>query len=146
MDGNILGEHMTAGAYYNAPLYSYAPERAVGGNTYGGIGNLASGNNPGSMILAVGAKGAISEQFSYKAQVFGIWFDETNNLGAVGTSVDDYAGTTFDLQLKYDFSKNFSATYIGSVFLPGDGIKDQQPAGADDTFASVNTLQLVWTY
>jgi hypothetical protein len=95
------------------------------------------------MILAVGAKGAVSEQFSYKAQVFGIWFDETANLG---TSVDDYAGTTFDLQLKYDFSKNFSATYIGSVFLPGDGIKDQQPAGADDTFASVNTLQLVWTY
>jgi hypothetical protein len=143
MDGNILSEHLSSGIYYNSPLYSYAPDRAVGGDLYGGIGNGSSGNNPGSMILAVGAKGAVSEQFSYKAQVFGIWFDETANLG---TSVDDYAGTTFDLQLKYDFSKNFSATYIGSVFLPGDGIKDQQPAGADDTFASVNTVQLVWTY
>jgi hypothetical protein len=101
------------------------------------------------MILALGAKGAINEQFSYKAQVFGIWFDETKNLlnpKSPGTEVDDFAGYTFDLLLKYDFSKNFSATYIGSVFLPGDGIKDQQPAGADDTFASVNTVQLVWTY
>jgi hypothetical protein len=143
MDGNILGEHLSSGVYYNSPLYSYEPGRSFATNRYGGIGNLSSGDNPGSMILAVGAKGAISEQFSYKAQVFGIWFDETANLGA---SVDDFAGTTFDLMLKYDFSKNFSATYIGSVFLPGDGIKDQQPAGADDTFASVNTVQLVWTY
>jgi hypothetical protein len=143
MDGNILGETLSAGTYYNSFLYSYAPDRGVGGNEYGGFGNASSGNNPGSMILAVGAKGAISEQFSYKAQVFGIWFDDTANLG---TNVDDYAGTTVDILLKYDFSKNFSATYIGSVFLPGDGIKDQQPAGADDTFASVNTVQLVWTY
>jgi len=150
MDGNILGEHMSSGVYFNSPLYSYAPDRAVGTHRYGGIGNASSGDNPGSLILAVGAKGAISEQLSYKAQVFGIWFDKTENLsvgaGKTVTSVDDYAGTSFDLQLKYAFSNNFSATYIGSVFLPGDGIKDQQPAGADDTFASVNTLQLVWAY
>ena len=150
MDGNILGEHLSSGGYYNAPLYSYAPEGSVGGNGYGGISNLGSGNNPGSMILAVGAKGSISEQFSYKAQLFGIWFDQTKNLpvgaGKTITEVDDYAGTSFDLLLKYAFDKNFSVTYIGSVFLPGDGIQDQQPAGADDTFASVNTVQLVWTY
>jgi hypothetical protein len=144
MDGNVFGEHLASGTSpWNSPLYSYAPDRAGGGNQYGGISNLSSGNNPGSIILAVGAKGAVSEQFSYKAQLFGIWYDDTANLGA---SVDDYAGTTFDLQLKYDFSKNFSATYIGSVFVPGDGIKDQLAAGADDTFASVNTLQLLWTY
>jgi hypothetical protein len=150
MDGNILGESMNAGVRYNSPLYSYAPDRAVGGNLYGGISNISSGNNPGSMILAVGAKGDINEQFSYKAQVFGIWFDETKNLpvgaGKTITEVDDFAGYTFDLLLKYAFDKNFSVTYIGSVFLPEDGIKDQQAAGADDTFASVNTLQLVWTY
>jgi hypothetical protein len=147
MDGNILGEHLSSGLVYNSPLYSYAPDRAVGGNLYGGIGNASSGNNPGSMILALGAKGSLSEKFSYKAQLFGIWFDETGNLVKTGGgTVDDYAGTTLDILLKYDFSKNFSATYIFSGFLPGDGIKDQLAATADDTFASVNTLQLVWVY
>jgi hypothetical protein len=152
MDGNILGEHLSSGAFYNSPLYSFAPDRAVGGNLYGGIGNGSSGNNPGSKILAVGAKGSLADfakGLSYKGQAFLIWFDKTNNLtpGAGKTAQPDkYAGTTFDLQLKYDFSPNFSATYIGSVFLPGDGIKDQQATTADDTFASVNTLQLAWTY
>jgi hypothetical protein len=151
MDGNVFGEALASGASpWNSPLYSYAPDRAGGGNQYGGISNLSSGNNPGSLILAVGAKGALTEQFSYKAQLFGIWYDDTKNLpvgaGKTITEVDDFAGYAFDLLLKYDFSKNFSVTYIGSVFLPEDGIKDQLPAGADDTFASVNTLQLVWTY
>jgi hypothetical protein len=150
MDGNILGEHLSSGLVYNSPLYSFAPDRAGGGNNYGGISNGSSGNNPGSMILALGAKGAINEQFSYKAQVFGIWFDETNNLnmgaGKPAGEPDTFAGTTLDILLKYDFSKNFSATYIFSGFLPGDGIKDQQAVGADDTFASLHTLQLVWVY
>jgi hypothetical protein len=62
------------------------------------------------------------------------------------TEVDDYAGTTFDLQLKYDFSKNFSTTFIYSAFVPGDGIKQQLATTADDTFAQLGTLQLAWTY
>jgi hypothetical protein len=153
MDGNILGEHLTSGGFYNSPLYSFAPERAVGGNLYGGIGNGASGNNPGSKIIALGAKGSLDDfvkNFSYKAQIFGIWFDKTNNLsvgsGKTVTKVDTYAGTTFDLSLKYDFSKAFYANYIFSVFLPGDGIKDQQATTADDTYASLHTMNLVWTY
>jgi hypothetical protein len=153
MDGNILGEHLSSGVFYNSPLYSYAPDRAVGGNLYGGIGNTSSGNNPGSKIIAVGAKGSVDDfvkNLSYKAQAFLIWFDKTENLavgaGKTVSKPDTYAGTTFDLQLKYDFSKNFAATYIFSAFLPGDGIKDQQATTADDTFASVNTLQLAWTY
>ena len=150
MDGNILGEHLTSGGYYNSPLYSYAPDRAVGGNNYGGIGNGSSGNNPGSKIIAFGVKGAVDDKFSYKAQLFGIWFDKTNNLtvgaGKTVSKPDTYAGTTFDLSLKYDFSKNFYANYIYSMFLPGDGIKDQQPTTADDTYASLHTVNLVWTY
>lgn len=148
MDGNILGEHLSSGGFYNSPLYSYAPDRAGGGNAYGGIGNGSSGNNPGSRIIAVGARGAVND-FSYKAQLFGIWFDKTNNLtpGAGKTAQPDkYAGTTFDLMLKYDFSKNFYTSYIFSAFLPGDGIKDQQATTADDTFASLHTVNLVWTY
>ena len=153
MDGNILGETMSAGVYYNSFLYSYAPDRAVGGNLYGGFGNGSSGNNPGSKIVAVGAKGTLDDfvkNLSYKAQVFGIWFDKTENLsvgaGKTVSKVDTFAGTTFDLNLKYDFSKNFSASYIFSAFLPGDGIKDQQPITADDTFASLHTVNLLWTY
>lgn len=149
MDGNILGEHLSSGVFYNSPLYSFAPDRAVGGNLYGGIGNASSGNNPGSKIIAFGVKGAVND-FSYKAQSFLIWFDKTNNLlvgaGKTASQPDKYAGTTFDLSLKYDFSKNFYANYIFSMFLPGDGIKDQQATTADDTYASLHTLNLVWTY
>jgi hypothetical protein len=157
LDGGILGENLAFGTAsgfspYNSPLYSFAPERAVGGNLYGGISNAGSGNNPGSKIVAVGAKGSLGDyvkNFSYKTQLFGIWFDKTNNLlpGAGKTAQPDkYAGTTFDLSLKYDFSANFYANYIFSAFVPGDGIKDQQATTADDTFASLHTLGLVWTY
>lgn len=147
MDGNILGEHLSSGAsIYNSPLYSFSPDRAVGGNAYGGISNASSGNNPGQKLLAIGTKGELSPKFLYKAQAFMIWYDETDNLVNVknpGQNVDDYAGTTFDLQLLYTFSKNFSIDNIFSTFIPGDGIEDQ--VNADDP-AIVNMLTLAWTY
>ena len=151
MDGNILGEHLSSGAsLYNSPLYSYAPDRAVGGNLYGGIGGASSGNNPGEQIIAVGAKGSLDDfvkNFSYKVQAFYIRYDKVGNLVKTGGgTVDKYAGTTADLQLMYAFSPNFSANYIFSAFFPGDGIKDQLPATADSTFASLHTMNLVWTY
>jgi hypothetical protein len=149
MDGNILGESM--GNPYGNVLYSYAPERkfAVGQNTYGGIGNAGSGDNPGHMIAALGAKGAVSEALSYKAQVFMIWYDQPKNITNAknpGVEVDDYAGTTFDLQLSYKFSPNFSTYFIYSTFIPGDGIKDQLASTADDTPAYLASLGLVWSY
>ncbi|HKI52333.1 MAG TPA: hypothetical protein VJ995_09700 [Geothermobacteraceae bacterium] len=147
MDGNILGEHLSSGAsIYNAPLYSFSPERAVGGDNYGGIGNGGSGNNPGEKIIAVGAKGALLPKLGYKAQAFFIWYDDTANLANIvnpGQAVDDYAGTTFDLQLKYAFNKNFAIDNIFSTFVPGDGIQDQ--VNADDN-AYLNMLTLAWTY
>jgi hypothetical protein len=147
MDGNILGESL--GNPYGNTLYSYAPERKFTSDRYGGISNLGSGNNPGHLIVAVGSKGAISPALSYKAQVFAIWYDETNNITNVrnpGTKIDDYAGTTVDAQLSYKFSPNFSTFIIGSTFIPGDGIKDQIPSADDDTFAYLASLGLVWTY
>ena len=150
MDGNILGE--TMGNPYGNVLYSYAPERKFATNQYGGIGNADSGDNPGHMIAALGAKGAVSEALSYKAQVFMIWYDQTRNIpigaGKAGTvtEVDDYAGTTFDLQLSYKFSPNFSTYFIYSTFVPGDGIKDQLATTADDTPAYLASLGLVWSY
>jgi hypothetical protein len=151
MDGNILGEHLSSGAsLYNSPLYSYAPDRAVGGNLYGGIGGASSGNNPGSQILAAGVKGSLDDfvkNFSYKVQAFYIRYDKVGTLVKTGGgSVDKYVGTTADVQLMYAFSPNFSANYIFSAFFPGDGIKDQLPANADSTFASLHTMNLVWTY
>jgi len=147
MDGNILGEHLASGASpYGASLYAYAPERAGGGDVYGGIGNGGSGNNPGQSLIAFGSKGTLAPKLSYKAQAFLIWYDDTSNLTNVknpGQKVDDYAGTTFDLQLKYAFSKNFAIDNIFSAFVPGDGIEDQ--VGADDT-AYVNMLTFAWTY
>jgi hypothetical protein len=148
MDGNILGEAL--GNPYGNALYSYAPERRTPGNLYGGISNAGSGNNPGHKLLAIGAKGAISEPLSYKAQVFMIWFDKTGNIpvgaGKTVSSVDKYAGTTFDLQVVYKFSNNFSTNFIYSTFVPGDGIKDQLSTLADDTPAMLASLGLVWTY
>ncbi len=150
MDGNILGEHLASGASpYGASLYAYAPERAVGGNVYGGIGNGGSGNNPGQRLLAVGAKGdlgTVVSNLSYKTQVFFIWYDKTGNLENVkdpGEDVDKYAGTTLDLQLKYRFSKNFSIDNIVSAFVPGSGIEDQ--VDASDT-AWLNMLTFAWAY
>ncbi len=150
MDGNVLGEHLASGAsVYNSPLYSFAPDRAVGGNVYGGIGNGSSGNNPGQKLVAIGTKGDLAgvvDNLTYKAQAFFIWYDETGNLvnaKSPGKKVDDYAGTTFDLQAKYSFSKNFAIDYIFSTFVPGAGIEDQ--VNEDDP-AFVNMLTLAWTY
>jgi hypothetical protein len=148
MDGNILGESM--GNPYGNVLYSYAPERKFATRQYGGIGNAGSGDNPGHRIIAVGTKGAISDPLSYKAQVFLIWYDKVGNIpvgaGKTAAEVDKYAGTTFDLQLSYKFSPNFSTYLIYSAFLPGDGIKDQLATTADDTFAQLASLGLVWSY
>lgn len=151
MDGNILGEHLGSGASpYNSPLYSYAPDRAGGGNLYGGISNVSSGNNPGEHIIAIGAKGDLNDyvkNLSYKTQLFLISYDKTGNLVKTGGgSVSKTVGTTFDLNLKYAFDKNFSASYIYSMFAPGSGIKDQLPSTAASTIASLHTMNLVWTY
>lgn len=150
MDGNILGEHLSSGAsIYNSPLYSFSPDRAVGGNVYGGIGNASSGNNPGQQLFAVGAKGDLSDlvpNVSYKAQLFYILYDNTGNLVNVVDAtrpVDKTVGTEVDVQVKYAFSNNFAIDYIGSVLLPGKGIKDQVNAS---TPAQAHTLTLAWTY
>jgi len=158
MDGNILGEDLAQS--YGATLYSYSPGRfynvnsnlkdaAYQKNIYGGISNASSGNNPGQKLFAIGARGDLSglvDNLLYKTQAFFIWYDNTDNLINVKDSnkdVDDYAGTTFDLQLLYALSKNFSVDYIFSAFVPGDGIEDQ--VDADDT-AMVNMLTLAWSY
>ncbi|MFW6387282.1 MAG: hypothetical protein ACOC0G_01245 [Thermodesulfobacteriota bacterium] len=146
MDGGILSEDL--GQSYGATLYSYAPERAVGTNPYGGISNGGSGDNPGQFIAAIGAKGDLSSlvnKLSYKTQMFMIWYDETDNLNNIknpGEKVDDYAGTTFDLQLNYAVDENFTVGYIFGIFAPGDGIEDQY---GDDP-AMTNCVSLVWSY
>lgn len=144
MDGNILGEDL--GQSYGATLYSYSPERSFGTNRYGGIGNGGSGDNPGQKLIAVGSRGDLSALLSglmYKTQAFFIWYDETDNLSEqAGTDVDDYAGTTVDMQLAYAFNKNFGIDYIFSTFIPGEGIEDQ--FGDDNAY--VHAITLSWTY
>jgi hypothetical protein len=161
MDGNILGEHLSSGASpYNSPLYSYSPDRAVGGNGYGGIGNGGSGNNPGQQLFALGARGdlgAVLRNVTYKAQVFYILYDKTDNLvntasGATaaawqgGPKVDKVVGTELDVQVAYRFSKEFSVDYIGSALFPGKGIKDQLLPNASAATAQAHTLTLFWSF
>lgn len=151
MDGGILSEDL--GQSYGATLYSYAPERSplkegLPTDNYGGISNGGRGNNPGQIIAALGAKGDLSrwvDKLSYKTQVFMIWYDETNNLHNARKpekKVDDYAGTTVDLQFRYALDENFSLGYIFGIFVPGAGIKDQ----FGDDPAMTNCLSLVWSY
>ncbi len=146
MDGGIMSEDL--GQSYGATLYSYSPERAFKSNLYGGISNKGSGDNPGQILCAIGAKGDLSslvDKLSYKTQAFMIWYDETDNLinkKNPGKDVDDYAGTTFDLQLKYALDKNFTIDYIFGIFVPGDGIEDQY----GDDVAMTNCLTLAWKY
>jgi len=147
MDGGILGEDLSQS--YGATLYSYSPERTSKNHVYGGISNRGSGDNPGQKIVAFGTKGDLSElvpNLTYKTQAFFIWYDETDNLANVANpakSVDDYAGTSFDLQLKYAFSKEFSVDYIFSTFIPGQGMEDQLDSNDN---AYVNMLTLAWSY
>ena len=151
MDGGILSEDF--GQSYGATLYSYSPERAplktgLPVDSYGGISNGGRGNNPGQRLLAVGARGDLSDwidKLSYKTQVFFIWYDQTDNLNNKknpGKKVDRYAGTTFDLQLSYALNEHFNVGYIFGIFQPGSGLKDQ--FGNDP--AITNCLALTWTY
>ncbi|MBN1140688.1 MAG: hypothetical protein JXB25_02655 [Deltaproteobacteria bacterium] len=151
MDGGILSEDF--GQSYGATLYSYSPERAplqtgLATDNYGGIGNGGRGSNPGQRLLAVGARGDLSnwiDKLSYKTQVFFIWYDQTDNLANSrnpSKKVNRYAGTTFDFQLNYALNQNFSLGYIFGIFQPGSGIKDQ----FGDDPAITNCLALTWTY
>ncbi|SDE49782.1 hypothetical protein [Desulfuromonas thiophila] len=151
MDGGILSEDI--GQSYGATLYSYAPERSplragLPTDNYGGISNGGRGNNPGQRIVAVGARGDLSDfvdKLSYKTQVFFIWYDETDNLNNKknpAKKVDDYAGTTFDLQLSYALDEHFTIGYIFGIFQPGSGIEDQ----FGDDPALTNCVSLAWTY
>jgi hypothetical protein len=121
----------------------------VGGNLYGGIGNASSGNNPGQRLLAVGAKGDLSDfvaNLSYKAQAFFIMYDETRNLLNVktpGEKVDSYAATTADVQLRYKLSSNFAVEGLVSALLPGAGIEDQIDASDP---ALVAGLSFDWNF
>lgn len=151
MDGGILSEDL--GQSYGATLYSYTPERSplqdgLPTDNYGGISNGGRGNNPGQILVAIGAKGDLSQwvdKLSYKTQLFMIWYDKTDNLNNMrkpGKKVDDYAGTTFDLQLEYALDEHFSMGYIFGIFVPGAGIKDQ----FGDDPAMTNCLALTWRY
>jgi len=130
---------------YNSAIAEYNADLTE--DHYGGISNGSSGDNPGQFIAAIGAKGDLSRwvnKLSYKTQMFMIWYDETDNLNNKNSEekVDDYAGTTFDLQLNYALDENFSLGYIFSIFVPGDGIEDQ----FGDDPAMINCISMVWSY
>jgi hypothetical protein len=131
---------------YNSAIAEYNSDLTE--DHYGGISNGGSGDNPGQFVIALGAKGDLSSlvnKLSYKTQMFMIWYDETDNLNNIknpGEKVDDYAGTTFDLQLNYALDEHFTVGYIFGVFVPGDGIEDQY---GDDP-AMTNCVSLVWSY
>jgi hypothetical protein len=150
MDGNIFGEHLAGGANaYGSPLYSYSPERALTSNQYGGIGNAGSGDNPGQRLVAIGARGDLSDfvpNLSYKAQAFYVMYDTTKQLLNAKNpteKVASHALTTADVQLRYKASANFAVEGIVSALLPGEGLEDQ--INANDP-ALIAGLSFDWTF
>jgi hypothetical protein len=143
-------------AMENAFIYRYVP--ALGSHLYsntfdtlgtaqgyGGISNSSSANSPGMYNLGIGTKGAM-DKWSYKAQLMYFWFTEVGALEQVtAKSIDDAVGLEFDLQVTYNFTKNFSLGNVISVFDPGDGVQDLRGEDFDKT-AILNTVELTWNF
>ena len=116
------------------------------GSAFGGIGNSATGTNPGQIVIAPGASGSLTPSLSYQASLWFMWYDETGGLEVLPNaedSVDDYAGTQFDIRLDYALTDNFTVSASGGVLDPGDGVKDA--TGADD-LASLALVEMKWSY
>jgi len=159
LNGQFLGWQPAANPALSSLLFGLALDDSgpAGGNglapengaTYGGIQNGGTGLNPGQIMLAVGSSGslaAISPKLSYHAQVFAMWYDTTAGLEVLpGAKADvaTYAGTEVDAEIKWQFNENFSSRLVGSVFVPGQGVKDA--TGADDV-GGLGMLELLWTY
>lgn len=116
------------------------------GSGYGGIGNSSRGDAPGMVMIGAGAKGALSEQVSYKTQIMYFAYEETGAIEQVyGTSIDDEVGIEFDLQVTYTFSKHFSLGNVFAVFLPGDGIEDRLGSDYDEP-GFIDTIEMIWKF
>ena len=113
------------------------------GNTqgYGGISNSSKGDAPGMIMYGLGAKGQLTEQFSYKTQLMCFELEEKDALGID----DDDMGWEFDLQLTYAFNNHFSIGNVLSIFDPGDAIEDIRGADFDDT-AYMDTIEMKWKF
>ncbi len=150
VDGQYLGWGPGSNRAISSLLFGLTLDGAgPGGATYGGISNTGTGNNPGQIMLALGSSGNlsnISPKLSYHTQVFPMWFHKTGGLESLTTangSVDSFAGTEVDIELKYQASKYFAPRFVFSTFLPGKGVEDA--TGANDA-AYVAMLELQWKY
>ena len=115
---------------------------------YGGISNSSKSDAPGLVMLGVGARGALNEKLSYKAQAMYFAFAEEANLTNVvnpGQEVDDEVGFELDLQLTYKFNNHFSIGNVLSAFFPGDGVTDRLGEDYDET-GFINTIELIWKF
>ena len=145
----------------NAIIYRYVPSLGSHlytnnfnrlGNTqgYGGISNSSMGDAPGMIMYGLGAKGQVTDQFSYKTQLMFFELEDTGALEDMGTyaggnDIDDEMGWEFDLQLTYAFSNHFSIGNVLSIFDPGDAIEDLWGDDYDDT-AYVDTIEMIWKF
>lgn len=145
----------------NAMIYRYVPAMGshlysnnfnVLGSTqgYGGIGNSSKGDAPGMIMYGLGAKGQVTDEFSYKAQLMFFELEDTGALEDMGTyaggnDIDDDMGWEFDLQVTYKFNNHFSIGNVLSIFDPGDAIEDLWGDDFDDT-AYMDTVELKWKF
>lgn len=119
---------------------------------YGGSTNLNCGDAPGLIMLGVGARGNVTEQFSYKAQIMYFQAAEEDNFKKIlpnGTrsteTVDDMIGVEFDVNLAYAFSQHFSLGNTLAFFFPGDFVEDYRGPEYEEA-AIMDTIELNWKF
>ncbi len=135
---------------YNAALgtHLYSNTFNMLGSTqgYGGISNSSKGDAPGMLMLGMGAKGQLTEELCYKAQLMYFELDDTGALEDIaGYDIDEEMGWEFDLQLTYKLNNHFSIGNTLSIFEPGDGVEDIMGNDYDDT-AYLDTVEFIWNF
>lgn len=139
-----LGSHLYSNNFNRLGSLSIGGNSGLGG--YGGISNSSSADAPGMIMYGLGAKGQLTDEFSYKTQLM---FFELEDTGAIedvyGKKIDDDMGWEWDLQLTYVFNNHFSVGNTLAIFDPGDAIEDLWGDDNDDT-AYMDTIELKWKF
>lgn len=141
-------------AAFSAPVFGSTFETSgpatggasTDGSAFGGIGNSGTALNPGQIVVAPGVSGSLTPKFSYMANVWFIWYANTDGLEVLPGAeddVDNFAGTNLNIRLDYAATENVTFSAGGSVVVPGDGVEDA--TGTDDP-GGVGILQAQWSF
>ncbi len=92
----------------------------------------------GSVINAFYARAwttlKLHDRIDFTPQILFAWNDETNSPLIAGQNVSKYLGTEFEGTFDFELIKNVNFGVLGSVVIPGGGLKDLQAQQASFAF------------